>query len=158
MLDQVPGGTQLKVRRVLVHRQERGYLRAEQDPETFAVGPSMLLPSFGTDMPLIPIDIDPPDHQAYRAILLPLFTPMRSPSWNRQCAKPQANWRGGEAAAKGDVVDVSAVFARPMPTIIFGRLAGYPKTDWPIFDRWIDEIIYERTSKPEVASAASATS
>lgn len=31
---------------------------AEQDPDTFSVAPSMLLPSFGTDEPLIPIDID----------------------------------------------------------------------------------------------------
>lgn len=49
---------------------------AEQDPETWSVGPSMLLPSFGTDMPLIPIDIDPPDHAAFRKLLLPMFTPM----------------------------------------------------------------------------------
>jgi cytochrome P450 len=41
-----------------------------------------------------------------------------------------------------------------MPTIIFGRLAGYPEHDWPIFDRWIDEIIYERTAHPETAYAA----
>ena len=34
---------------------------AEQKPEVFAVAPSMLLPAFGTDEPMIPIDIDPPE-------------------------------------------------------------------------------------------------
>ena len=48
---------------------------AEQSPDTFSVTPSMLLPPFGTDMPLIPIDIDPPEHTQYRRVLLPLFTP-----------------------------------------------------------------------------------
>ena len=48
---------------------------AEQDPKTFSVAPSMLLPAFGTDEPMIPIDIDPPDHTDYRKLLLPLFTP-----------------------------------------------------------------------------------
>ena len=49
---------------------------AEQDPETFSVAPSMMMPSMGTDIPLIPIDIDPPSHTQFRNILLPLFTPM----------------------------------------------------------------------------------
>ncbi len=48
---------------------------AEQDWKTFSVRPSMLLPAFGTDEPMIPIDIDPPLHGQYRRILLPLFTP-----------------------------------------------------------------------------------
>jgi cytochrome P450 len=159
MLDKCPVGHSSKHGGFKYIAKSEDIFAAEQDPETFAVGPSMLLPSFGTDMPLIPIDIDPPNHQAYRAILLPLFTPMKiaklEPGMRETAAQLVAEVR--EAAAKnGGVADVSAVFARPMPTIIFGRLAGYPEADWPIFDRWIDEIIYERTSKPEVASAASA--
>jgi cytochrome P450 len=38
-----------------------------------------------------------------------------------------------------------------MPTIIFSRLAGFPEQDWPKFDRWVDDIIYERTVDPERA-------
>jgi cytochrome P450 len=33
-------------------------------------------------------------------------------------------------------------------------LAGFPEEDWPRFDRWIDEIIYERVEKPDVAARA----
>lgn len=127
--------------------------QAEQDPATFAVGPSMILPPFGTDVPLIPIDIDPPSHADYRKILLPMFTPMNVAKLEpgmHQTAKELAE----EVLAAGDTVDVSAKFARPMPTVIFSRLAGYPEEDWPIFDRWIDEIIYDRTADPERAWAA----
>jgi cytochrome P450 len=126
---------------------------AEQSPDTFAVGPSMLLPAFGTDLPLIPIDIDPPAHADYRKILLPLFTPMNIAKLEpgmHETAKQLV----GDVLAAGEIVDVSAKFARPMPTIIFSRIAGYPEKDWPMFDRWVDEIIYERTEDPERSRAA----
>ena len=126
---------------------------AEQAPDKFAVGPSMLLPAFGTDVPLIPIDIDQPDHADFRKILLPMFTPMNIAKLTPGM-KETARQLSQEVVTAGGVVDVSAKLARPMPTIIFGRLAGYPEDDWPIFDRWIDEIIYERTAHPETAYAA----
>lgn len=47
---------------------------AEQDYETFSVTPTMLLPDLEMGMPMIPIDLDPPEHTGYRKVLLPLFT------------------------------------------------------------------------------------
>ena len=122
---------------------------AEQSPDTFSVTPSMLLPPFGTDVPLIPIDIDPPQHARYRRILLPLFTPQAVAKLDEGMHRT-ARELATEVAAH-DVVDVSARFARPMPTIIFSLLAGFPEADWPKFDRWVDDIIYERTVDPERA-------
>lgn len=127
---------------------------AEQDPATFSVKPTMLLPEFGTDVPLIPIDFDPPAHTDYRKVLLPLFTP-------RAIAKlddgmHETSRELAEEVAKHDVVDASALFARPMPTIVFSRLAGFPEEDWPKFDQWVDDIIYERTENPDRAYKAGA--
>jgi cytochrome P450 len=125
---------------------------AEQDPETFAVSPSMLLPAFGTDVPMIPIDIDPPMHGHYRRILLPLFTPRMLDQLTpgiRQTSRELA-----QAIAARDVADASKGYARAVVTIIFSRLCGFPETDWPRFDRWVDDIIYERTADPERAFAA----
>ncbi|WP_440711778.1 cytochrome P450 [Herbiconiux sp. YIM B11900] len=129
---------------------------AEQDPETWAVGPSMLLPSFGTEMPLIPIDIDPPTHAGFRKILLPMFTPMAINKLEPGMHTTAQDLSDEVSAALGesDVIDASALFARPYPTIIFSRLAGYPEADWPMFDQWIDDIIYERTKDPKKATAA----
>lgn len=125
---------------------------AEQNPETFAVAPSMLLPAFGTDEPMIPIDIDPPMHAAYRKILLPLFTPRVLDDLTpgiRATARELA-----EAMLEKDVADACADYARPVVTIVFSRLCGFPEQDWPLFDRWVDDIIYERTKDPERAHAA----
>ncbi|HET6500309.1 MAG TPA: cytochrome P450 [Amycolatopsis sp.] len=122
---------------------------AEQDPETFSVAPSMLLPAFGTDVPLIPIDIDPPEHTDYRKILLPLFTP-KAVAQLDEGMRRAARELAAEVAAHA-VVDASYAFARPMPTIVFSRLAGFPEQDWPKFDRWVDDIIYQRTVDPDQA-------
>lgn len=125
---------------------------AEQDPQTYSVAPSMLLPAFGTEVPLIPIDIDPPDHTVYRKLLLPLFTPKATTRLEEGMHRTARELAA--EVAQHDVVDVSATFARPMPTIIFSRLAGFPEKDWPKFDRWVDDIIYERTVDPDRAARA----
>ena len=125
---------------------------AEQDPETFSVAPSMMFPAV-TDRPLPPIDIDPPEHAAYRRILLPLFTPQELKKLEqpiRDTARAQAQ----EFLKKGSGADASYGYARPVPTIIFSRLAGYPEKDWPLFDQWVDDIIYERIEAPEKTDAA----
>ena len=125
---------------------------AEQDPGTFSVAPSMLLPDLGTGFPLIPLDNDPPDHAWYRRILLPLFTPRavaRLEDGMRETSRQLLRQLSGQ-----DVADVSALYARPMPTIVFSRLAGFPEQDWPRFDAWVDDIIYERTVDPARAHAA----
>jgi cytochrome P450 len=122
---------------------------AEQAKDTFHVKPSMLLPAFGTDVPLIPIDIDPPEHADYRRVLLPLFTPPAMAKLDEGMHRTARELAA--EVAKHEVVDASATFARPMPTIIFSRLAGFPEEDWPKFDQWVDDIIYERTVDPERA-------
>ncbi len=125
---------------------------AERHPEVFSVTPSMLLPAMGTDEPMIPIDIDPPALGGYRKMLLPLFTPQAIENLTpgmRETARQLAQ----QVVAAG-TCDASAFFARPLPTIIFSRLCGFPEEDWPRFDRWVDDIIYERTEDPGRAYAA----
>ncbi|WFR73442.1 cytochrome P450 [Prescottella defluvii] len=153
LLDKCPVGRSEQLGGFVFLTRSEDILAAEQDPETFSVTPSMLLPSFGNETPMIPIDVDPPDHGEYRRILLPLFTPKKIAQLTdgmRATAKQLA-----DQVASQDVADVSALFARPMPTIIFSRLAGFPESDWPKFDRWVDEVIYERVLDPDRSTAAS---
>ncbi|MFJ7206666.1 cytochrome P450 [Streptomyces sp. NPDC098789] len=125
---------------------------AEHDPLTFSVAPSMLLPAFGTDVPLIPVDIDPPDHAGYRRILLPLFTPKAVARLDEDMRRSARHLAA--KVAEQEVADVSREFARPLSTTVFSRLAGFPEQDWPLFDRWIDDIVYSRSADPRRARAA----
>jgi cytochrome P450 len=125
---------------------------AEQDWATFSVAPSMLLPAFGTDEPMIPIDIDPPVHSAYRKLLLPLFTPRAVDDLTpfvEQTARDLADEVG-----KSDIADIGLGYARPLPSIIFCTLVGYPQEDWYLFDEWVDRIIYGRDVNPAESEKA----
>lgn len=131
---------------------------AEQDPETFSVRPTMLLPDLGIDFPMVPIDVDPPEHTGYRRILQSLFTPMNIAKLEPGMVQTSSDLAENvmKVAAENDgIADLSNLFARPMVTIIFSRLCGYPEADWPKFDKWVDDILYERTDHPEVAREAS---
>lgn len=157
MLNKCPVGHSSKYGGFTYIAKSEDIFAAEQDPETFSVAPSMMMPSMGTDTPLIPIDIDPPAHTSFRKILLPLFTPMNIAKLEpgmRETAKQLADDVIAEAEANGGIADVSKLFARPMPTIVFSRLSGYPEEDWPLFDDWVTDIIYRRTQEPEVSRAA----
>lgn len=157
MLENAPVGHSTKYGGFTYIAKSDDIFAAEQDPDTYSVAPSMMMPSMGTDTPLIPIDIDPPSHTQFRNILLPLFTPMNIAKLEpgmRETGRSLAAEFLAAAEANGGVADVSKLFARPMPTIVFSRLAGYPESDWKLFDDWVDDIIYRRTAEPEVSKAA----
>jgi cytochrome P450 len=125
---------------------------AEKDWETFAVSPTMLLPAFGTDRPMIPIDVDPPAHTAYRRLLLPFFTPARIDELVESTRKVAQDLL--VKVRDDQIFDASALYARPVPTLVFSMYAGFPTEDAPRFDRWVDEIIYERQDDDTVSRRA----
>jgi cytochrome P450 len=124
---------------------------AEGDSDTYSVAPSMILPSFGTDRPLIPLDIDPPELTAYRQILLPFFTPQKMDALEhrtRTIARELLDDADGQ-----DVFDAS-VFSRMLPTMVFSEYAGFPVADAAQFDEWVDKIVFARTDEEAVARQA----
>ncbi|HZD68098.1 MAG TPA: cytochrome P450 [Actinomycetes bacterium] len=127
--------------------------QAEQSPQTFSVSPSMLLPSFGNKRPLIPIDIDPPMLPRYRRILLPSFAPGRIDAVEPMVREVAHNLI--DSFVLQGRCDASLEFARPFPTLVFIRMAGFPERDYDRFQDWVDRIIYVRThDSPETARAA----
>lgn len=125
--------------------------KVEQDAETYSVKPTMLVPPVA-DFPMIPIDTDLPELMDYRRILLPLFTPQALAKMEKP-VRDIAQDLAREFADSG-TTDATAGFARALPTIFFSRLAGFPEKDWPKFDAWVDDILYERTLDPERAKKA----
>ena len=125
--------------------------KAEHDWDTFSVAPSMILPSFGTDRPLIPLDIDPPELTAYRQILLPFFSPNRM-----DALLPRTHDIAIELlddVAEQEVFDAST-YARMVPAMVFGEYCGFPMEDAARFDRWVEDIVFARSDDESVARAA----
>jgi cytochrome P450 len=124
---------------------------AEHDWDTYSVAPSMILPSFGTDRPLVPLDIDPPDLTDYRKTLLPFFTPQKMDALlprTRELARQLLDDVAGQ-----EVFDAS-VFSRMLPTMVFSEYAGFPVEDAAQFDVWVELIVFARTEDESVARRA----
>lgn len=93
----------------------------------------------GNVRPLIPLQIDPPEHAKYRRILDPLFTP-REMARREPAVTALVNEMIDRFADKGEC-DFHAEFAVPLPCTVFLQLLGLPLEDLHKFLVWKDGVI-----------------
>ncbi|HEY2659732.1 MAG TPA: cytochrome P450 [Caulobacteraceae bacterium] len=123
-----------------VPRRAEDLRRILQDPETFTsqglTGFSQLI---GEAWPLIPLEVDPPQHSLYRILLNPLFTP-----------KKVAELGAEMQALASDLIlavvdkggcDFNAAFATRFPVLIFLKLMGWPLDEAPKFVAWTRTLV-----------------
>jgi cytochrome P450 len=89
--------------------------------------------------PLIPLQIDPPEHKKYRKILDPLFAPRKM----AQLEEPVAELVGDliHRFEGRDEIDFAAEFSIPFPSQVFLTLLGLPLDELPRFLAMKDGII-----------------
>ncbi|HEY8216978.1 MAG TPA: cytochrome P450, partial [Acidimicrobiia bacterium] len=122
--------------RVLLVDHE-GVMTALRDAELFSS--DMDAVRLGNVRPLIPLQIDPPDHIKFRKLLDPLFSP-------REVARLEPEVRRLtteliDAFAGDGRVELNEAFAVPLPCTVFLALLGLPQEDLPTFLRIKDGII-----------------
>lgn len=93
----------------------------------------------GNVRPLIPLQIDPPEHAKYRRILDPLFTP-REMARRESRVTELVNEMIDRFAGRGEC-DFHAEFAVPLPCTVFLQLLGLPLDDLDQFLVWKDGVI-----------------
>jgi cytochrome P450 len=93
----------------------------------------------GNLRPLIPLQIDPPEHAKYRRILDPLFTPREMARREPEVTK-LVNEMIDSFADRGEC-DFHAEFAVPLPCTVFLQLLGLPLDDLETFLVWKDGVI-----------------
>lgn len=93
----------------------------------------------GNLRPLIPLQIDPPEHAKYRRILDPLFTPREMARREPEVTKLVNEMIDG-FADRGEC-DFHAEFAVPLPCTVFLQLLGLPLEDLDKFLAWKDGVI-----------------
>jgi cytochrome P450 len=89
--------------------------------------------------PLIPLEIDPPQHKTYRKILDPLFAPQKMKPHEDAVAR-LVNERI-DAFIDRDEIDFAKDFSIPFPSEVFLTLFGLPMADLPRFLKMKDGII-----------------
>ncbi len=89
--------------------------------------------------PLIPLQIDPPEHKKYRKILDPLFAPQRMKLLEEPVARLVNELIDGFGDA--DEIDFARQFSVPFPSQVFLTLFGLPLDELPRFLEIKDGII-----------------
>ena len=112
---------------------------ALRNPAVFSSG--MEAAPLGNDRPLIPLQIDPPEHLKYRKLLDPLFSPRQTARLEPQIVE-QVNTLIDGFVDRGHC-EFTDEFAVPLPSVIFLRLFGLPEDDLP---RLLE--FNERTQRP----------
>lgn len=89
--------------------------------------------------PLIPLQIDPPEHKKYRKILDPLFAPKQMMALEEPVAALVNDLIDG-FIERGEC-DFAKEFSIPFPSQVFLTLLGLPLDDLPLFLKMKDGII-----------------
>ncbi|MFZ4603687.1 MAG: cytochrome P450, partial [Caulobacterales bacterium] len=123
-------------------------LDAESFSSAAQTGLSRLI---GQDWDLIPVEIDPPRHGAYRALLNPLFSP-------KNIARLEASMRTTadtllDRFAEAGEVDFVDAFAAPFPVSIFLHLLDLPVEEMPMFLEWERKLIHSSDVAVKVEGA-----
>jgi cytochrome P450 len=112
-------------------------------PELFSSSTSTPFPRDPDNyFPMIPLEIDPPEHRKYRAILDPLFAP-----------KTITRLEGTIRKLANDLIDefidnagceFTTAFGRPLPVSVFLDLMGLPQDMRDTFVRWAMGLLHSQ--------------
>jgi cytochrome P450 len=114
---------------------------AALDHESFTsavVGTTVIPPSQPREYPLLPIELDPPEHTRYRALVNPLFAKPRIDAM-RPDLEALAT-RLLEPIVQNGGGDVMAEFAHPMSLGSLARLMNLPEADETRWFDWVERM------------------
>lgn len=122
---------------------------ALRHPEVFSSAPGAV--NIGQEHPLIPLQVDPPEHAQYRRMLDPEFSPAKMRDLEPD-VRALTNVIIDTFAGSGGC-DFHADFAERLPSSIFLRLMGLPQADLGDFLGWRDDTIRPGGDTPQETQA-----
>ncbi|MDT5076167.1 MAG: hypothetical protein QOJ80_804 [Mycobacterium sp.] len=111
--------------------------KALSSPELFEANGAN---EMGQQRPVIPLDIDPPNHAKYRKLLDPLFSP-RAVRAMADETRAIARELLAKVVDEGQG-DFHADFTVPFPCRVFLNVVGFPPEDLAKFLRWKDALVH----------------
>ena len=117
-------------------------------PEIFSS--DLVAVDIGQDRPLIPLQIDPPEHAHYRRVMDPHLT-VKQLAHLETDVRTLVNEVIDRFIDRGEC-DFHAEFSMPLPCMVFLALTGLPLEELPRFLTWKDNIIRPDTMDMEEAA------
>ena len=110
-----------------------------KDASAFRSGDGVTIPHFGASVPVIPLEIDPPEHSPYRRLLHPWFTPKAVAPWEPHVRRVVADalephLATGRCDLVRDVADC-------VPPVVIAGFLGLPEGDWAQFRHWTESML-----------------
>ncbi|PCK78171.1 cytochrome P450 [Rhizobium sophoriradicis] len=115
--------------------------RLLQDTETFSSHRSLFASALGENWPLIPLELDPPAHGAFRSLLNPLLSPKRVIELE-PAIRDRAIALISKISASSTSCDVMKDFAFPFAVSIFLRLLGISDERLDTFVGWGKHLLH----------------
>ncbi|PZV40168.1 cytochrome P450 [Mesorhizobium kowhaii] len=115
--------------------------RVLQETEIFSSHRSIFASALGEDWPMIPLELDPPDHGVFRSLLNPLLSPQRVTEFE-PTIRERAITLIDSIASSGTSCDVMKDFAFPFAVNIFLRFLGLPDHRLDTFVGWAKDLLH----------------
>ncbi len=115
--------------------------RAALDHESFTsavVGTTVIPPSQPRDHPLLPIELDPPEHTLYRGLVNALFSKPRIDALRPELEALASSLL--EPIIRNGGGDVVTDFANPMSLGALARFMNLPAADEPLWFDWVERM------------------
>lgn len=125
---------------------------ANRDAKVFISRPGVTIPSIGNPRPLIPLELDAPEHRAFRSLLGPLFSP-GSVAKLEPVLRRVTDELIDQFIEKGEC-DLAVDFARVLPPTILAHIMGVDPEWVPRFIDWAFRIAEADPVHPEESSLA----
>lgn len=110
------------------------------DPARFSshlsIGFSRLI---GDDWPLVPLELDPPEHALYRKLLAPWFSPAKARALQGDIRELAVDLI--ERVREDGGCDFMESFGRPYPVTVFMRMMDLPMGEMTTFLAWADNLL-----------------
>jgi cytochrome P450 len=129
----------------------RDQRRVLQDAESFSSHRSIFASALGESWPMIPLEIDPPRHGAFRTLLNPLLSPKRVMALE-SAVRERASSLIDAIVARGTSCDLMAEFAFPFAVNIFLRFLGLPDDRLSEFVTWANDLLHGDNDKRPAAA------
>jgi cytochrome P450 len=122
-----------------------------QDGVTFSSNRHFFSPLLKEDWPLVPLEIDPPDHVKFRSLLNPLFAP-KPMNAMREGIRERAVQMIEELKPRGSV-DFMNDFAFPFAVGVFLQFIGVDSKRLPEFVQWGMDVLHAPEARKRVVAA-----